>query len=551
MECYCVYVIIFNLSLQTMYKILYIEVATRGKEGRFMKKRWVAAFLAIGLMFGNLIQAQSENISFAKVEEAALAAIKDEVTPGMQIVVTKGNEIVYSKAFGTLDGKTETTTDTIYDLASVTKVMATTQAIMKLKSAGKIDLEAPVAQYIPEFAQNGKEKVKIKDLLTHTSGLTPWKPTYFHATNPKEELEFICKLPLEYPTGTARKYSDFSFMALGYVVEAITGKTLQEYTEQEIYKPLGMNHTMFVPLKHKTNYPIAPTSLGNPFEYKMVADDDFGYKCEENADDFKGWRNYRLVGEVNDGNSWYAQQGVAGHAGLFSNAEDLSKLTRLMLAGGSFQGVTLYDAKTIQEFTTVQSEFGHGYGFEIDRGGATSGYMGLYADSSFFGHTGFTGTQFVADKRNDISVIILTNKQFFGVNEKGNYKSTWPLARNVMKAVYESGLVTYSGQSKEVKINYQGKETSLPGYFSEDRNYVELEAFLALVGAEKTVTAETQTALPNRPNGLILHQGEKAYPVRAFTVEQKNYVHIRNLAGLLNLEVKWDAATGTVELLQK
>lgn len=516
-----------------------------------MKKRWAAAFLAMEVMFGNMIQAQTESISFTKVEEAALAAIRDEVTPGMQIVVTKGNEIVYSKAFGTLDGQTETTTDTIYDLASVTKVMATTQAIMKLKSAGKIDLNAPVANYIPDFAQNGKEQVKIKDLLTHTSGLTPWKPTYFHAANPKEELEYICRLPLEYPTGTARKYSDFSFMALGYVVEAVTGQTLQEYTEQEIYKPLGMTHTMFVPVKHKTNLPIAPTSLGNPFEYKMVADDDFGYKCEENADDFKAWRNYRLIGEVNDGNSWYAQQGAAGHAGLFGNAEDLSRLTRLMLAGGSFQGMTLYDAQTVKEFMSVQSEFGHGYGFEIDRGGATSGYMGLYADGDFFGHTGFTGTQFVADKKNDVSVIILTNKQFFGVNEKGNYKSTWPLARNVMKAVYESGLVKYAGQMKEVKINYQGKETVLPAYFTEDRNYVELEAFLMLAAGEKTVTAETQSALPDRPNGLVLHYEEKAYPVRAFTMEQKNYVHIRGLAALLNLDVKWNETTGTVELLQK
>ena len=98
-----------------------------------MKKRWVAVFLAMGLMIANISQAQAESISFDRVEEAVLAAIKDEVTPGMQIVVTKGNEIVYDKAFGTLDGKTETTTDTIYDLASVTKVMATTQAIMKLK----------------------------------------------------------------------------------------------------------------------------------------------------------------------------------------------------------------------------------------------------------------------------------------------------------------------------------------------------------------------------------------------------------------------------------
>lgn len=517
-----------------------------------MKKRILSLLLGF-IMFLNmgLGQVNANTISFEGVEKIIKEAIADKVTPGMQIVITKGDKIVYSKAFGTLDEKTKVENDTIYDLASVTKVMATTQAVMKLVAEGKLDLEATVATYLPEFAQNGKEAVKVKELLNHTSGLTPWKPSFFYASNPKEELEYICKLPLEYKTGTARKYSDFSFMTLGYLVEAITGKTLKEYTEEEIFKPLGMKHTVFTPLKENRGYLIAPTSLGNPFEYKMVADDNFGYKCEENADDFKGWRNYRLQGEVNDGNAWYAQQGVAGHAGLFANAEDLSILTRLMLNNGSLGKVTLYDKKIVETFTTVQSDFGHGYGFEINRGGASSGYMGIYADENVFGHTGFTGTQFVVDKRHGISVIILTNKQFFGVNEKGNYKSTWPVARGIMKAIYESGLITFSGNFAKAQISYNGKREVLNSFVVEDRNYVLVDDFMNLVADKTEYTLEVKENGKNVPLSVSVRYKDKQYPVKAFRQEDKVYVHIRDLVSMIGKDIKWDGQAQIIEISQK
>lgn len=138
-----------------------------------MKKRILSLLLGF-IMFLNmgLGQVNANTISFEGVEKIVKEAIADKVTPGMQIVITKGDKIVYSKAFGTLDEKTKVDNDTIYDLASVTKVMATTQAVMKLVAEGKLDLEATVATYLPEFAQNGKEAVKVKELLNHTSGLT-------------------------------------------------------------------------------------------------------------------------------------------------------------------------------------------------------------------------------------------------------------------------------------------------------------------------------------------------------------------------------------------
>ena len=400
---------------------------------------------------------QKDNASIVNIDKNDLSKIDDLVNenikngtfPGGVVLVAKDGKIVYEKAFGDsqkydmgkeLEKPRKTSVETIYDLASVTKVMATTQAIMKLSYEGKLDVNDKVIKHIPEFGKNGKENVKIKDLLTHTSGLTPWKPTFYYASTPEEELKFICDLPLEYETGTDRKYSDFSFMTLGFIVEAVTGEKLDEYVENEIYKPLGMDDTMYVPLNKNAslNDRIAATSWGNPYEYKMVDDDNFGYVCEEEAEDFKGWRDYTLIGEVNDGNAWYANKGVAGHAGVFSTASDLSKLGQLILNGGTYNGVTLYDQATVDEFTSIQSKFGHGYGWEINRGGENSGYMGKYANDNVFGHTGFSGTQVIFDKENDLQIISLTNKQNNGVNESSSYPSTFKFSRELCNIVYES-----------------------------------------------------------------------------------------------------------------
>lgn len=400
---------------------------------------------------------QKDNASIVNIDKNDLSKIDDLVNenikngtfPGGVVLVAKDGKIVYEKAFGDsqkydmgkeLEKPRKTSVETIYDLASVTKVMATTQAIMKLSYEGKLDVNDKVIKHIPEFGKNGKENVKIKDLLTHTSGLTPWKPTFYYASTPEEELKFICDLPLEYETGTDRKYSDFSFMTLGFIVEAVTGEKLDEYVENEIYKSLGMDDTMYVPLNKNASLKdrIAATSWGNPYEYKMVDDDNFGYVCEEEAEDFKGWRDYTLIGEVNDGNAWYANKGVAGHAGVFSTASDLSKLGQLILNGGTYNGVTLYDQATVDEFTSIQSKFGHGYGWEINRGGENSGYMGKYANDNVFGHTGFSGTQVIFDKENDLQIISLTNKQNNGVNESGSYPSTFKFSRELCNIVYES-----------------------------------------------------------------------------------------------------------------
>lgn len=379
---------------------------------------------------------------FGDIDEITQKYIENKTIPGSVVLVSKNGKILYYKAKGNaqvLENGVEKIRkmkkDTIFDLASLTKIFATTQSIMKLVSENKINLDDKVCKYIPEFAKNGKENIRIRDLLTHTSGLTPWLPTYYHVKNSKEELEYICNLPLEYKTGTNRKYSDFSFMTLAFVVEAVTGEKINDYVLNEIYKPLKLKRTRYLPLEVFSKNNIASTSHGNPFEQKMIYDDNFGYKIDENFDLFKYWRLHTLTGSVNDGNAYYANNGVAGHAGLFSTAYDLYILGEVLLNNGKYKNKEMYSENVVKEFTKKQSKFGHGYGYEINRGGIDKGYMGKYATDKFVGHTGFTGTQVVYDLDNNIQVIILTNKQNYGVEPSGSYKSTWKYAREVMNLV--------------------------------------------------------------------------------------------------------------------
>jgi CubicO group peptidase (beta-lactamase class C family) len=396
---------------------------------------------SVKLSYGKPERVGMDASKLSEVDHAIEKAISDGITPGAVLLVAKDGKIVKERAYGyaqkydrgaLMDKPNPMKKETMFDLASVTKVMGTTQGIMKLVSEGKLSVDDKVTKYIPEFGAKGKEHVTIADLLTHTSGLTPWFPTYLYAHTPGEVLNYINALPLEYETGTARKYSDFSFMTLGFIIEKVTKKKLDIYLESEIYQPLKMKHTMFTP-DNVNKKKIAATSWGNKYEYKMIDDPDFGYYVEEDPDMFDGWRDYTLIGEVNDGNSFYGNGGVAGHAGLFSTAKDLAKLGQLMLNGGSYDKTKLYEEDIINEFTADQA-FGQGYGWERQK----NWYMGdLYSDKAF-GHTGFTGTQVIFDPEHNLQIILLTNKQNNGEKPDGTYYSTGPLSKEVANIVYQS-----------------------------------------------------------------------------------------------------------------
>lgn len=411
-----------------------------------MKKLWIlVVMMTLVFVAPQKALATVNEDNFSEIEALVNQYIEDEQFPGATVVVGNSEGILYEGYYGDqqvfdmgepVEEVVPISENTLFDLASLTKVLSTTTAIMKLHYDGDIDIEAPVADYLPSFGENGKEEVTIADLLTHTSGLTPWDATFFYVNTNDDMLTYLSELPLEYETGTDRIYSDFSFITLGLVVEEITGMSLDEYVESTIYQPLGMEHTVYVPNEKLESSEIAATSWGNPYEYKMVDDDDFGYLVDEDAEDFEGWRDYTLVGEVNDGNAFYSLGGVSGHAGLFSTGQDMATLLQLMLNSGSMDDQTLYDQETIDLFTTEQSDFGHGFGWEINRGGVDEGYMGAAATDEFFGHTGFTGTAVVVDKENDLFVIMLTNKQNMGPDEDGYYSNSFAFHRDVMDVIY-------------------------------------------------------------------------------------------------------------------
>ncbi|MGB9772591.1 MAG: serine hydrolase domain-containing protein [Bacteroidota bacterium] len=363
---------------------------------------------------------------------------------GAVVQIARGGVILYKKAYGfaqkfedvnncmvRLNDPEPMTTEKLFDLASLTKVFATTFGVMILVDRGEIRLDDPVHLYLKEFTGGKKSKVTIRQLLNHTSGLNEWQPIYYHARNKVEAYRYICRLPLKYEVGEARHYSDLGFMMLGYLIEKVSGEPLDVFLSKELYEPLGLKRTTFNPLRHGfSKSEIVATSHGNPFEYHMVADPNFAYKTNENVKAFAGWRHYTLRGEVNDGNAYYANGGVAGHAGLFSTASDLQVLTDLMLNKGSYNGKVFIEPDVVKEFVT-EDEFGNGLGWDmnpeiIDSRGAPEGT---------YGHTGFTGTSVVIIPKYKLSILLLTNRQNVGVDKAGYYYNLNPVRQKLVDIV--------------------------------------------------------------------------------------------------------------------
>ena len=360
---------------------------------------------------------------------------------GAAVRIQQGDSVLHRSAYGfarkfdmklqEIDQPEPMTPEHLFDLASLTKVMGTTFGIMKLVDQNRIQLDDPIGKWLPEFQKGPKAKITVRHLLTHSAGLAQWKPTYYFAENRDEQYQYIAELPLEWAVGEARHYSDLGFMLLGEIIERVTGEALNEFLQAEFYQPLGLQHTVFNP-NEKGFKAIAATSHGNPFERHMVYDDSFGYSIDVDPESWDGWRNYTLQGEVNDGNAWYAAQGVAGHAGLFSTIDDLQTLVMLLLNGGKLNGEQLLSSSVIDTFLT-QNEYGNGLGWAMD----PSVISALGAPGGTFGHTGFTGTSIVAIPQKNISIIILTNRQHVGLQSSGYYYNMSSLRQNIFDAVLE------------------------------------------------------------------------------------------------------------------
>ncbi len=363
------------------------------------------------------------------VADSSILAALGTITPGAVFVVSENGRVIHSRAFGEAQidpGQHRPMhTSTVFDLASVTKVMATTFGIMMLVDQGKVDLDAPVYTYLRNFRGPHLDSITVRNLLQHSSGLVQWQPLYYQAHTTLQAYDAIREMPLQWGVGEARHYSDFSFMLLGDIAEQTSGQRLDRFLDSALYKPLGLTHTTFLPkLKGLTDF--AATEQGNVYERHMVYDSTFGYRYRGDPTAWNGWRDYRLVGEVDDGNSFYANGGVAGHAGLFSTGEELSALLELLLNRGSYGGHSYISPAVMDKFFTLD-KYKNYLGWQYPSG----------TPPGSFSHTGFTGTYVFGDPRDRMSIVLLTNRQSLGTDEKGFFPNVGPLQAAVTKAIVD------------------------------------------------------------------------------------------------------------------
>lgn len=385
--------------------------------------------------------------AWVKIDSLVSNAILQGAFPGAVVLAAKDGEIKYHKAFGNFryDVSRPVNLETVFDLASITKISATTVAVMKLYEQGKLDLKKRIGDYLPWTAGTNKARLQIENLLLHQAGLVPFIPFYketidstgrpldsIYSSVPKPGFSIpvaknlymrndwqdtLYKRILASPLSAANRYvySDNDFIFLGKIVEAISGLPLDEYVAQNFYQPMGMTSTGYKPLDTYNTNQVIPTEEERAFRSQML----HGYVHDEGASLFGG---------------------VAGHAGLFSNAYDLLKLCQMLLNGGEFNGTQYLKPETIRLFTSYQSKNSRrGYGFdkpEKDNLIRTNPYPSASVSPETFGHTGFTGTCVWMDPRNKLVYIFLSNRVY--PTRENNKLSRMDVRSNVQEAIYEA-----------------------------------------------------------------------------------------------------------------
>jgi CubicO group peptidase (beta-lactamase class C family) len=323
------------------------------------------------------------------IDRVVRRAIARGELPGAVVLITHRGEVVFRKAYGLrakLPASVPMTCDTVFDLASLTKPVATATSVMILREQGKLRLSDRVVAYRPAFGQNGKDRITLEQLLLHTSGLIADNPVADYRDGPVRALEQIDQLRPVVQPGSRFIYSDVNYIVLGEIVHKVSGVALDEFARRHIFAPLGMKETCFRPtgaLKARA----APT--------------------ERRA-------GHWMAGEVHDPRA-YALGGVAGHAGLFSTADDLAVYARMILGGGQFAGHRVLSAASVREMTrprTVPLRRGQGMralGWDVQTP-YSSNRGDLFPRGESFGHTGFTGTSIWMDPASETAVILLSNR---------------------------------------------------------------------------------------------------------------------------------------------
>jgi beta-N-acetylhexosaminidase len=322
---------------------------------------------------------------FAELDRLLDEAVAARAFPGGVVAVGHRGQLAHLRAFGKLSYDAEAPAvqpDTLYDLASLTKVVVTTTMAMILVDEGRLDLDKRVRDFLPRFSGGAKERVSVRHLLTHSSGLDWWAPLHKELQGRAAYVERIQSLDLVYEPGSKSLYSDLGVILLGEILERVAGESLESFARRRLFEPLGLRSTLFRP-GPELRPRIAPTEV-DP------------------------WRGRLLRGEVHDENA-FALGGVAPHAGLFGSAGDLARFAQLLLNGGVFEHRRIVSRATLESFTRRAGipDSSRALGWDTKSDNSSAGT--LFSERSF-GHTGFTGTSLWLDPERGLFVVLLTNR---------------------------------------------------------------------------------------------------------------------------------------------
>jgi CubicO group peptidase (beta-lactamase class C family) len=357
-----------------------------------------------------------------RIDSIVHVAMAEGMSPAAAVAVGRYGRLVHLKGYGTLDwapGSPAVDPTTLFDMASLTKVVATTTAAMILEEEGKLDVSRTVHSYVPELDAPDKAAITVREILTHRGGFEAFAPLHRQFRGRAEYLTQINARPLTSVPGTKMVYSDWDFILMQAVIERITGTTLDAFTAARVFAPLGMTSTRFTPdtldaaLMRRTVYTALDTLRG------------------------------QLHGAVHDPNAW-AMGGVAGHAGLFSTARDLATFAQMLLDGGSFAGTRIVAPRTLSRWTAPQDP-GSSRALGWDTASPVSS-AGRYFSPRSFGHTGYTGTSIWIDPERSLFVVILTNR----VNSHGESSRHTQLRRDladaVQSAIHDAPLIDWEAR---------------------------------------------------------------------------------------------------------
>jgi CubicO group peptidase (beta-lactamase class C family) len=350
------------------------------------------------------------NALIPRLDSVIKAGIADHAAPGATIAVVRRGKILLLKGYGHTDwapGAPAATDSTMYDMASLTKVVATTTAAMILEEEGKLDIDRTVASYLPGYDVPDKRAITVRMLLTHASGIRSNHPLWKEAKGRDQYFAGMVKFPLVREPGSAVEYTDWNMVLMQFIIERLTGQTLDQFVQARVFGPLGMRDTQYNPpetLKAR----IAPTE----------------------TEDFRGGQ---VWGVVHDETAWVLG-GVSGNAGLFSSARDLAVFVQMLLNGGSYGGTQLIKPSTVARWTARQrADASRALGWDTP---SPQSSAGRFFSLRSFGHTGFTGTSIWADPERELLVVLLTNR----VNPTRDNQKIGPLRRAVADVVQQAVL---------------------------------------------------------------------------------------------------------------